>query len=197
MRVSSALPCILLAAFVGGCATGRSAPAPAFRGLAFEVADEPRDVPDRAWPASNVSSVIGVRGAKNDDDSDVGGVAGVEVSHLFDNDLGIEGGATYSRHDEFLELWDDDEDLRVWDVYVGGRYALSRGTLTPYLGAGVSYLALDGRGADDGVGGYAHVGVSLLVADHFTIGFDVRGVLGSEDEMKRYFQAAFLIGFSF
>jgi len=159
--------------------------------------DAPRVESGPVTPANNISGVFGARGAKSDDDDEVGGVAGVEYSHLFDNDFGFETGATYSRHDELLEFVDDDEDLRVWDLYAGGRYALARGPLTPYVGAGLSILSLDGKGADNGVGGYAHAGVSWLIADHFTIGVDLRAVAGSEDELKRYFQAAFLIGYSF
>ena len=131
--------------------------------------------------------------------------------------LGIEFGVQGS--------FDSDEDdgfdlsVSVVELYVGPRltFDLSQGRLHPYLGGGVSLmradteLALDLGGAtllatddDHLLAAYAHAGLLIDVSDSVHIGFDVRGVFGSDFEFdgggipivaeSDYVQAAVLIG---
>lgn len=96
------------------------------------------------------------------------------------------------------------------EFYGGVRKSFGEGVARPYVGAGLSLLfaAFDAEGPVDedddiGIGAYAHGGVDFQISPLFSLGFDVRGLFGTELEIygsdldANYWQYALVAGFSF
>ena len=182
MIQSRSLVPILLAAACWGCAYAPSG----------------KDQASLPLPTHHISVQLGTRGAKADNSSsfDSGALVGGEYCHFLRDDLGIEAGISRSKHHEFFSFGLS-EDLTVVELYGGGQYAFSRGTVSPYVGAGLSLLFLDGRDADDGAGIYGHTGLKVKLSRRLSMGVDVRGLVGTPDELARYIQLVLTLGWSF
>lgn len=80
----------------------------------------------------------------------------------------------------------DNSDVTVFTLGLGGRYFFGKNDVAPYLGAGLSYTnqtlgkssgRYDGGwyGKNDGVGGYAEIGLEALRTHKSRLAFDLRG----------------------
>lgn len=161
----------------------------------------PAQEANRPLPADTILLEFGPRAATShhdgDDHADVGPVVGLDYSHYFPSDLGLECGFSYSKHQELLNLGNSEEDLTVTDLRFGGRYAFVRGILTPYVGAGVAAVFIDGRGAEDTVAAYARLGLDVTIARHFVLGLDLRAAATPENEAQHFESLLIQIGWSF
>lgn len=140
------------------------------------------------------------------------GAVGFEFSHVGPSGLGFEVGAQGSLGYEDRPIGDFDVTGAVGEIYGGVRYALGRGRLQPYVGAGGALLAAgidDDNGPlapdDEDVSGayYVHGGLLVDVAQSIFVGVDLRLVGGTELDFDTisgdadYRQVAFVIGASF
>ncbi len=103
----------------------------------------------------------------------------------------------------------------IGEFYAGPRLTASLGrSVRPYVGGGVTLMSVTAEGeaagpfggtitvddSDSAVGGYAHGGLQIDVADGFHIGADVRGVFGTDvtlfntDGDADYVQVTLLLG---
>lgn len=105
---------------------------------------------------------------------------------------GIELGALYSEDEE--SFLGSDVDAKVFEVFSGYRYDLAYGPWRPYAGFGIAYVgwSIDSRGPldiddeDDTIGGYATVGVDVLVTDIVSLGLRGRYFVGKELNLDRF-----------
>lgn len=127
--------------------------------------------------------------------------------------LALEFGLLYSTSDEDLfvpGLGNFNFSGEVLDVFFGGRLEFGDGAFRPYVGGGLSLLAVASEGSASGgvvsdddasVGLYLHGGVAFLLGENLRIGADYRLVTGSEVELfgvsadADYTQLSFFVGF--
>lgn len=86
-----------------------------------------------------------------------------------------------------------DVEATMVEFYVGPRLTVEVGDVVrPYVGAGATFLATEFDAIsgfsrisdrDQSVAGYAHGGINFGVTHAFNVGFDVRGVFGSDVEL--------------
>ena len=134
-------------------------------------------------------------------------VGGLEfLTH--DSQFGLEVGAFYSnsRTRGTLGLNRVDVDLTMFEMTVGGRYTMEEfGDLKPFVGGGADFIFyetdVDRNSFSTSLdrydfGLYAHTGAHYHFDEEFSIGFDVRGLFGTADNLD-YVQYAAVVGFSF
>ena len=81
-------------------------------------------------------------------------------------------------------------------TYVG--WTTDRGGLLPYASAGLALLSQMGRDSDEGaVGAYARTGLDYVFDGGFTLGTELKGLVGSSDYLNSYLQFAVQLGWSF
>ncbi len=132
-----------------------------------------------------------------------------------DSALGFEVGVSLSLDEESNVMGTGvDVNATIGEIYFGPRVSLdlTNEVVHPYLGAGVTFLFVDVEGElgglsvsddDTSVAGYLHSGVIFDVSDKVFLGFDLRGVFGSDLSLfgasadADYQQLALLVGTSF
>ncbi|HEX6810545.1 MAG TPA: outer membrane beta-barrel protein [Planctomycetota bacterium] len=148
------------------------------------------------WGARDASSA-GSSGA-----DDAGVVIGLDYNSRSWDWLGWEAGISYSEHEDFL-LFGVEESLDVVEVDLGGRatycgWADAGAGLLPYGSVGVAALAMEGRDADSGaVGAYVRGGLCYVFRAGFTLGFDLKFLASSSDDVETYGQFTLQFGWSF
>ena len=130
---------------------------------------------------------------------------------LFGLEFGVQGFAREEEDVSFNEF--RRERSSVIEGYFGPRMTFDLDGVRPYIGGGASFLSArqereaislsfqrDLDEVDSSVAAYAHVGVQVDVAPHVHIGFDVRGVFGSQIELfgangdADYIQGSLIMG---
>ena len=132
---------------------------------------------------------------------------GLEFTHeKADSAVGFELGLMGSA--DSATLLGVDVTASTGEVYGGVRKTFGSGSVRPYIGGGLAYVTevFDVTVVDESDGsiaGYAHGGVNFDVTPGFFLGFDVRGLFGSDitlfgfDTDADYLQFALTLGASF
>ncbi len=163
--------------------------------------------------ANRVTAYLGGRSFSDDNIEDAGvedqGVIGVQFSQQrADWAVGWEAGLLISADSDDGQGFD--VDVATAELYGGVRKSFGSGVVRPYVGAGLSLIGvavdvevLDDDDDDSALGFYAHGGVDFQITPLFSLGLDVRGLLGADVELfgadidTDYLQFALAAGFSF
>lgn len=146
----------------------------------------------------------GGRQLSHDTDSiDQQSVAGLETVLGFgDGGWALEGQVFYGE-DENLSSNGFDSELKTTELGVGVRHTFLRSLpVRPYFGLGANWMEAElsnpaySKMTDDGIGGYAHIGVQAAILS-FQVGLDVRGGLSGASvagDNQDYLQSTIFIG---
>lgn len=151
-----------------------SPPRPWTGNLAFLLGG--RGLDDGFWTPVEDHFVLGIEADFRPPDSSLGIELGLQTSHGYDD-------VAYAV----------DVEATMVEFYVGPRLTFDVGPVVhPYAGGGATFLATDFDAfsgsslisdRDQSVAGYAHAGINFSVTHAFNLGFDVRGVFGSDVEL--------------